>query len=115
MVIRSCAPLCRSLVSILGVEVWGVGLRWDDDAGERRIVCLWCECRSKQRTRKFVTKILRKTSSSLAKIISDGENNFTQNKYNKLQKRSAKNKCFFLQKISAKVQIWDHLQFNYMV
>ena len=52
---------------------------------------------SKQRTRKFVTKILRKTCSSLVKIISDGENNFTQNKYNKLQK------------ISAKVQIWDHL------
>ena len=39
----------------------------------------------------------------LVKIISDGENNFTQNKYNKLQK------------ISAKVQIWDHLQFNYMM
>ena len=51
----------------------------------------------------------------IRKIISDGENNFTQNKYNKLQKTSAKNKCFFLQKISAKVQIWDHLQFNYMV
>ena len=30
---------------------------------------------------------------SLVKIISDGENNFTQNKYNKLQKISAKNKC----------------------
>ena len=50
---------------------------------------------SKQRTRKFVTKILRKTCSSLVKIISDGENNFTQNKYNKLQKISAKKKCFF--------------------
>ena len=36
---------------------------------------------SKQRTSKFVTKILRKTCSSLVKIISDGENNFTQNKY----------------------------------
>ena len=44
---------------------------------------------SKQRTRKFVTKILRKTCSSLVKIISDRENNFTQNKYNKLQKISA--------------------------
>ena len=54
---------------------------------------------SKQRTRKFVTKILRKTCSSLVKISSDGENNFTQNKNNKLQKKSAKNKC--------KVQIWD--------
>ena len=78
---------------------------------------------SKQITRKFVSKILRKRCSSLVKIISDGENNFTQNKPNKLQKISAKNKCFkisaknkcFLKKISAKVQIWDHLQFNYMV
>ena len=33
----------------------------------------------------------------ISKIISDGENNFTQNKYNKLQKISAKNKCFFAQ------------------
>ena len=49
---------------------------------------------SKQRTHKFVTKILRKTCSSLVKIIHDGENNFTQNKYNKLQKISVKNKCF---------------------
>ena len=65
---------------------------------------------SKQRTRKFVTKILRKTCSSLIKIISDGENNFTQNKYNKLQNISA-----LLQKISAKVQIWDDLHFNHMV
>ena len=70
---------------------------------------------SKQRTRKFVTKILRKTCSSLVKIISDGENNFTQNKYTKLQKISGKNKCLFWEKISAKVQIWDHLLFNYMV
>ena len=51
----------------------------------------------------------------ISKIISDGENNFTQNKYNiELQKISAKNK-YFLHKISAKVQIWDRLQFNYMV
>ena len=28
----------------------------------------------------------------IGKIISDGEINFTQHKYNKLQKRSAKNK-----------------------
>ena len=69
----------------------------------------------KQRTRKFVTKILRKTCSSLVKIISDRENNFTQNKYNKLQKISVKDKCFFCKKISAKVQISDHLQFNYLV
>ena len=67
---------------------------------------------AKQKTRKFVTEILRKTCSSLVKIIPDGENNFTQNKYNKLQKINAKNECFFLlRKISAKVQIWDHLQF----
>ena len=56
---------------------------------------------SKQRTRKFVTKILSKACSSLVKIISDGENNFTQNKYNKLQKIRAKNK-FFLQKNKCK-------------
>ena len=41
----------------------------------------------------------------IGKIISDGETIFTQHKYNKLQKISAKNK-------SAKVQIWDHPQFN---
>ena len=43
-----------------------------------------------------MTKILRKTCLSLGKIISGGENNFKQNKYNKLQKISAffeKNKC----------------------
>ena len=56
---------------------------------------------SKQRTRKFVTKILRKTCSSSVKIISDGEINFKQIKYNKLQKMIAKNKCFFRQRISA--------------
>ena len=50
---------------------------------------------SEQRTRKFVTKILRKTCSSLVTNISDRENNFTQNKYNKLQKISAKNMWFF--------------------
>ena len=66
---------------------------------------------SKQRTRKFMTKILRKTCSSLDKIISDGENNFIKNKYNKLQKISAKISAF-LHKISAKMQIWDHQQFN---
>ena len=42
-----------------------------------------------------MAKILRKTCSPLVKIISDGENNFTQNKYNKLEKISAKNKYFF--------------------
>ena len=60
---------------------------------------------SKQRTRKFVTKILRKTCSSLAKIISDGENNFTQNKYNKSPKISAENKCFFRKKNKCKYGI----------
>ena len=51
---------------------------------------------SKQRTSKFVTKIARKKFSSLVKIISDGEINFEQNKYNKFQKISdffAKNEC----------------------
>ena len=47
---------------------------------------------SEQRTRKFVTKIILKICSSLVKIISDGENNFTQNRYNKLPKISGKNK-----------------------
>ena len=70
---------------------------------------------SKQKTRKFVTNILRKTCSSLENVIPDGENNLTQNKYNKLQKINAKNMCFFCNKISAKVQTWDHLKFNYMV
>ena len=50
---------------------------------------------SKQRKRKFVTKILRKTCSSLVKIISDWENNFKKNKYNKLQKIRAQNSFFF--------------------
>ena len=50
---------------------------------------------SKQKTRKFVIKILRKTCSSLVKIISDVENNFTKKKYNKFQKINAKNKWFF--------------------
>ena len=64
---------------------------------------------SEQRTRKFVTRILRKICSSLVKIIYIyGDSNFTQKKYNKLPKISAKNKCFFHKKISAKVQIWDH-------
>ena len=56
---------------------------------------------SKQRTRKFVTKIHRKTCS-LVKIISDAEKIFTQNKYNKLQKISDTNKCVFLQKNKCK-------------
>ena len=40
-------------------------------------------------------KFLGKHVHHLVKIISDGENNFTQNKYKKLQKMSAKNKWFF--------------------
>ena len=60
---------------------------------------------SKQRTRKFVTKILRKSCSSLVKIISDRENYFTKNKYNKLQKISAKNKCKSVNMGSSTVQI----------
>ena len=33
----------------------------------------------------------------ISKIISDGENNFTQNKYNKFQKIRAKKNAFFAQ------------------
>ena len=40
-------------------------------------------------------KYLGKHVRSLVKIIPDGENNFTRNRYNKLQKISAKNKYFF--------------------
>ena len=54
---------------------------------------------SKQRTRKFVTKILRKTCSKLLKITSDPENNFTKNKYTKLQKISAQTNSFFEKKV----------------
>ena len=63
---------------------------------------------SKQRTRKFVIKILRKTCSSLVKIISDGENKFSQNMYNKLQKISvffATNRCKSANMGSSKVQL----------
>ena len=42
------------------------------------------------------------------KFISDGETKFTQHK---LKKMSAKNKSYII----AKAQMWDHLQFNYMV
>ena len=55
-----------------------------------------------------MTKILKKTCSSLVKIISDVENNFTQNKYNKLQKISdfcAKNKCKSANMGSSTVQL----------
>ena len=54
---------------------------------------------SKQRTLEFVTKIFRKTCSSLVKIIFDEENNSTEKKFNKLQKISA-----FLQKITANMR-----------
>ena len=52
-----------------------------------------------------MTKILRKTCSSLVKIISDGLNNFAQNKYSKLQKISAKNKRYFFAKNKCKYGI----------
>ena len=42
---------------------------------------------SKQRTHKFVTKILRKTCSSLVKLFL--ENNFSQNKSNRVANRSS--------------------------
>ena len=38
----------------------------------------------------------------ISKIISNGENNYTQSKYNKLQKISAKNLCFFPSKNKCK-------------
>ena len=38
----------------------------------------------------------------ISKIISDVENNFTQNKYNQLQKISAKNKCVLFAKNKCK-------------
>ena len=47
-----------------------------------------------------MAKILWKTCSSLVKIISGGENNFTQNNYNKFKKISAENKCFFAKNTS---------------
>ena len=47
---------------------------------------------SYQRTRKFVTKNSYENMFIIGKIISDGETIFTQHKYNKLQKISAKNK-----------------------
>ena len=34
----------------------------------------------------------------ISKNISDGENNSTENKYDELQKISAKNKCYFCEK-----------------
>ena len=45
MVIHSCAPLCRLLVPILGIEVWDEGLRLGDDVEKNRLTCLGCECR----------------------------------------------------------------------
>ena len=82
---------------------------------------------SKQRTRKFVNKILRKTCSSLVKIISDGENNFKQNKNNMLHKKISAKNSFFFQKIRAKNECFfaknkckianmgSSIGFNYMV
>ena len=55
-----------------------------------------------------MTKILTKTCSSLVKIISDVENNFTQYKYSKLQKIRdffAKNKCKSANMGSSTVQL----------
>ena len=49
--------------------------------------------------------MLWKACSSSVKMISDREINFKQNKYNKLQKINAKNKCFFRQKNKCKYGI----------
>ena len=54
-----------------------------------------------------MTKILRKTSSSLVKIISDVESNFTQNKYNKLQKISAKVSDFLQKNKCKSTNMWS--------
>ena len=66
---------------------------------------------SKQRTHKLMTKILWKPCSSLVKIIPDRENNFTQNKYNKLPKISAK-KMFFFPKNKCKSAINSVFKFK---
>ena len=67
---------------------------------------------SKQKTRKFVTKILRKTCSSLVKNITDGEKFFIQ--ISTISCKKSDKISVFYAKNSAKVQIWDHVQFNYM-
>ena len=46
--------MCHSLVPSLGIDVWGLGLRWDDDAGKSRTVCLGCECRCLRRIKGLV-------------------------------------------------------------
>ena len=51
MVIRSCAPLCRSMVYpswVLRCGVWDCG-GMTIDAGKSRIMCLCCECRCLRR------------------------------------------------------------------
>ena len=47
-------------------------------------------------------EIPRKTCSTLVKILSDEENNITQNKYNNLQTINAKNTWFFAKKSKCK-------------
>ena len=71
------------------------------------------DVKTKNKYINFVTKILRKTCSSLVKIISEGENNFTQTNYDKLPKISAKNKCVFLQKNKCKgANMGSSIEFN---
>ena len=52
---------------------------------------------SKQRTRKFVTKILRKTCSSLVKLFLTERTIFHKISTISWKKISTKNKCFFAQ------------------
>ena len=62
---------------------------------------------TKQRAHKFVTKNLRKTCSSLVKIISDGENILRKISTKSLLKISAifaKNKCKSANSVSSTVQ-----------
>ena len=48
------SQLCP-FVSFAGTHLGyrGVGLRWDDDAGKSRIVCLGCECGCLRRMRRL--------------------------------------------------------------
>ena len=68
-------------------------------------------------THKFVNTILWKTCSSLVKIISVGEINFEQNKYNKFQKISAsfaKNKCKY-GIINSSITVCFKTKFTYLL
>ena len=48
-------------------------------------------------------------------MISDGENNFTQNTYDKLQKISDKKSCFWEKNKCKSANMGTPIQLNYMV